>query len=236
MRLGLSGIDHARLPLGTLLLRDGVLTSEQLEAALAEKEQTGRRLGEIVAARGWVAPGKLAPLLAEQHGLDYLDLGKERIDPAASGLLPEKFARRYAALPVRFVEDDLVLVAVADPTNVVGSDDLRLAIGLNVRVCVASSRDLASAIDRLYRTPLDLIEDEPVEEHEELDEIGGAAATSAPAIKLVNALISRAVDEGASDVHFEPQAKQMVVRARIDGVMRTVTTIPKSQQPPVTRR
>jgi type IV pilus assembly protein PilB len=236
LRLSLSGIDHARLPLGTLLLRDGVLTSEQLEAALAEKERTGRRLGEIIAARGWVTPGKLATLLAEQHGLDYLDLGKERIDPAASALLPEKFARRYAALPIRFVEDDLVLVAVADPTNVIASDDLRLAIGLNVRVSVASSVDLGAAIDRVYRTSLDLIEDEPVEDHEELDDIGGGAVTTAPAIELVNALISRAVDEGASDVHFEPQAKQMVVRARIDGVMRKFTTIPKAQQPAVTSR
>jgi len=119
---------------------------------------------------------------------------------------------------------------------VIGSDDLRLAIGLNVRVSVASSPDLDAAIDRVYRTPLDLIEDEPVEEHEELDDIGRGAATSAPAIKLVNALISRAVDEGASDVHFEPQAKQMVVRARIDGVMRKFTTIPKLQQPAVTSR
>ena len=235
----LAHVDHARLPLGTLLLRDGVLTSEQLEAALAEKEQTGRRLGEIVAARGWAKPAQLAVLLAEQHGLEYLDLGKARIDPAASALLPEKFARRYAALPVRYVEDDLVLVAVADPTNVLASDDLRLALGVNVRVAVSSATDLAAAIDRMYRASLEVEDDGDDHQSdvpEEIEDIDEAAATSAPAIKLVNALISRAVDEGASDIHFEPQAKQMVVRARIDGVMRRFTTIPKSQQPAVTSR
>jgi type IV pilus assembly protein PilB len=237
LRLGLSHADHARLPLGTLLLRDGVLTSEQLEAALAEKEQTGRRLGEIVAARGWATPAQLALLLAEQHGLEYLDLGKARIDPAVAALLPEKFARRYAALPVRYVEDDLILLAVADPTNVFASDDLRLAIGVNVRVAVSSATDLAAAIDRMYRASVDIEDDfHQSDVPEELEDIDEAAATSAPAIKLVNALISRAVDEGASDIHFEPQAKQMVVRARIDGVMRRFTTIPKSQQPAVTSR
>ena len=90
VRLGLGGTDHARLPLGTLLLRDGVLSSEQLEAALAEKERTDRRLGEIVAGRGWVTPAKLGILLAEQHGLDYLDLGRFQKTPradAASAML-----------------------------------------------------------------------------------------------------------------------------------------------------
>jgi type IV pilus assembly protein PilB len=234
--LRVSGVDETRLPLGTLLLRDGVVTSEQLETALAEKERSGRRLGEIVTGLGWVSPAQLGRLLAEQHGLEYVDLAREQIDPAAAMLLPEKFARRYEALPIRFVSTDAVLVVVADPTNVVASDDLRLALGLNVKVATASSVDLGAAIDRIYRTSLDVVdehEDEPVEE---IEDISGAAATTAPAIKLVNALISRAVDEGASDVHFEPQAKQLVVRARVDGVMRRLTTIPKSQQPAVTSR
>jgi len=131
-----------------------------------------------------------------------------------------------------------VLVAVADPTNVVASDDLRLALGLNVRVVVAAGPDLATAIERTYRASLDVeaVEDELDEEGTSLEDIRGGAATSAPAITLVNSLIARAIDEKASDLHFEPQAKQMVVRARIDGVMRRLTTISKALQPAVTSR
>jgi hypothetical protein len=122
-----------------LLVRDGVLTAQQLETALAEKERSGRRIGEIVVANGWVSPAQIAKLLAEQHGLEYIDLARVEIEPAAAGLLPEQFARRYEALPIRLLAEDTVLVAVTDPTNVVTSDDLRLALGLNVRLAVAGA-------------------------------------------------------------------------------------------------
>src|ERR1700704_1711404 len=226
--------EETRLPLGTLLVRDGVLTAQQLESALAEKERSGRRIGEIVVGNGWVSPAQIAKLLAEQHGLEYIDLARVEIEPAAAGLLPEKFARRYEALPVRFLAEDTVLVAVTDPTNVVTSDDLRLALGMNVRVAVAGAPELFAAIERLHRAAQGILEDDEPDKGE-IQEIDGAEAT-APAIELVNALISRALDEKASDLHFEPQAKQMLVRARVDGVMRRFTTIPKSQGPAVVSR
>jgi type IV pilus assembly protein PilB len=216
--------EPSRVPLGTLLVRDGLINTEQLEHALAEKEQTGRRLGEIFVSLGWVQAGDLARLLAEQHGLEYVDLATADVDPGALSLLPEKYARRYEALPIRFLSEDLVLVAVADPTNVVASDDLRLAIGMTMRLAVAAATDLTRLIDRAHRPELFV------------DDIREAASTTAPAISLVNSLIARAIDEGASDLHFEPQAKQMTVRIRVDGVMRNLATIPKSMQPPVTSR
>jgi type IV pilus assembly protein PilB len=225
---------ETRLHLGTLLVRDGALTAQQLESALAEKERSGRRIGEIVIGNGWVSSAKVAMLLAEQHGLEYVDLLRVEIEPTAAGLLPEKFARRYEALPVRFLAEDTVLVAVTDPTNVVTSDDLRLALGMNVRMAVAGAPELFATIERLYGTTRDIVEDDEPDPGE-IQDIDGAA-TSAPAIELVNSLISRALDEKASDLHFEPQAKQMLVRARVDGVMRRFTTIPKSQQPAVTSR
>jgi type IV pilus assembly protein PilB len=234
MPAGTARTEETRLPLGTLLVRDGALTAQQLESALAEKERSGRRIGEIVVGNGWVSPAQIAKLLAEQHGLEYIDLLRVEIEPAAAGLLPEQFARRYEALPIRFLAEDTVLVAVTDPTNVITSDDLRLALGLNVRVAVAGAPELFAAIERLYRTTL-AIEDDDEPDAGEVQDLDGAA-TSAPAIKLVNALISRALDEQASDLHFEPQAKQMLVRARVDGVMRRFETIPKSQQPAVISR
>jgi type IV pilus assembly protein PilB len=229
-------VEPSRLPLGTLLVRDGLISTEQLEYALAEKEQTGRRLGEIFVSLDWVAAGELARLLAEQHGLQYVDLTTADVDPGALSLLPEKYARRYEALPIRFLTEDLVLVAVADPTNVVASDDLRLAIGLNVRLAVAAATELAALIERAHRPDL-LVDLDPFhDEPEDADDIREAATTTAPAISLVNSLVARAIDEGASDLHFEPQAKQMAVRIRVDGVMRNLATIPKAMQPPVTSR
>jgi len=230
---------QTRLQLGALLLRDGLLTAEQLEAALAEKEASGRRLGEIVVEHGWVSAADLARALAEQHDLEYLDLAHVQLDAAAAGLLPEKFARRYQALPLNFPSPDLVLVAVSDPTNVVTSDDLRLALGLNVRFGVVSGPELETTIARAYRATLEIQED--VDEAELatealVEDIREGASTTAPAIKLVNSLIARAIDDRASDVHFEPQAKSLVVRARIDGVMRRIADVPKSMQPAVTTR
>ena len=224
-----------RVPLGSLLLRDGALTTDQLEQALTEKDVTGRRVGEIVVSRGWVQAGTVARLLAEQHGLEYLDLTTVQIDPRALDLLPEKYARRYEAFPVSLLRDDLVLVTVADPTNVLASDDLKLTLGLNVRLAVSAATDVATAIDRFYSEVLHITDGEEEDPGPDLDDVRSIAA-SAPAINTVNSLISRAISEGASDLHFEPEAGRLVVRARIDGVMRHFTTISRSLQPSITSR
>jgi len=187
--------NESRPQLGSLLLRDGILSVEQLEWALAEKEANGKRLGEIVVEHGLVSGSMLAQALAEQHALADLDLARADLDPAAVGLLPEKLARRLEALPVRFVADDVVQVAVADPTE----DDAPLDFGV-------------------------------------IDDLRDGSATGAPAIKLANQLIARAIEDGASDLHFEPQQDRMLVRARIDGVMREFAQVPKGLVPAVTSR
>ena len=215
---------HSRALLGSLLLREGHLTAQQLEEALAEKDETGHRLGEIVVERGWVQPATLALLLAEQHGLEYLDLAATQVDATAATLLPEKFARRYGALPVRFLSEDVVLVAVSDPTNVVASDDLRLALGMNVRLAVASVDDVETAINRVHV------------HLEEPAHISSGPVTTAPAVALVNELIARAIDAGASDLHFEPEVNSMSVRIRVDGVMRHLADVSKELQPAVSSR
>ena len=154
----------------------------------------------------------------------------------AAGLLSEELARRYNAIPVRFLADGAVLVAVNDPTDVMASDELRLVLGATVRVGVASGDAIANAITRIYSGELDF------DEGPEVEDLGATvvdlreAAASAPAIKQVNAVLSRAIELGASDVHFTPQRKRLLVRARVDGVMRELATIPKTLQPAVTSR
>jgi type IV pilus assembly protein PilB len=226
----------SQLSLGALLLREGLVSTEQLEWALAERESTGHRVGEILVAQGWVHPAAVARLLAEQHGLEYLDVSTVDIEAAACSLLSESYARRYFALPVRFLAEDLIQVAVVDPTNVGASDDLRLAIGLNVRFVITTADELTVAIDRAYRSVLDFTLDDGGDGNEALLEDVSSAATSAPAINLVNALITHAIEERASDLHFVPQGKQMIVRARVDGMMRTLTVVSRAMQPAVTSR
>jgi len=129
-----------------------------------------------------------------------------------------------------------VLIAVGDPTDLVAADDLRIVLGTNVRVAVASPSQLEVAIARAYRPTLELTPTPLSAEGEERVEDIRDLASSAPAINLVNQLLTAALDEGASDLHFEPRRKDVVVRVRVDGVMRELATIPKHMQPAVTSR
>jgi type IV pilus assembly protein PilB len=226
------------IPLGELLVRKGLLTREQLTEALDERASSGQRIGEIVVERGWVTHAAIAHALGEQYGCPFLTLDDEDLDPEISTLLPEPLARRYGALPVRFISDDVLLVAVSDPTNVMASDGLRLALGHNLHFAVAAEPDLLRALNRVYRHEIQFTVDEEAGEHyaEEISQELTDSASTAPTINLVNALLKRAIEDGASDLHFEPQHKEMVVRARIDGVTRPVLSIPKHMQAGVTSR
>jgi type IV pilus assembly protein PilB len=228
-----------RPQLGSLLLRDGAVTLEQLEYSLAEKEANGGRLGEILLRHGYSSGDQIARALAEQHDLEYLQLGSIKIDPSATMLLPEAAARRLGALPVSFAANDVVLIAVSDPTDVIASDDLRLAIGHQIRFGVVATDDLTKMIDRCYRPNIMPAHEEPTHASPagaRIEDVREGSATSAPAIRLANEIIAKAIEDGASDIHFEPQADEMVVRARIDGVMRRVAEVPKSLQPAMTSR
>ena len=242
-------MEAAQLPwlrLGALLMREGLLTPQQLGQALLERDESGQRLGEIVVEHGWVTTRDLAKALAEQQGLLFVDLHDIEIDRDLAARLPENLARRYRALPVRLVDDDLVLVAVSDPTNVATSDDLRLAFGSNVRLAVAEDADLEHAIRRVYRKHVEFDETEEeaaeteAEAEEAMEEIRGEETwnegNSTPAVKIVNSALSHAIEEGASDIHFEPNERELVIRARIDGVMRELMRVPRSAQAGVTTR
>ncbi len=198
-------MEAARNPwpaLGTLLVRDGSVTPEQLERALEEKRRKPeKRLGEILVEQGSTTRAQIGRILAEQHELEYIELDEGSIEIEAAGLLPENLARRYLAVPVRFLEDGSILVAVADPTNVLFSDELRLALGVPVRVGVASADAIERAIMRIHEEVHELhevVEDDP---HD-----GGATTLDldheTPAVVFVNKTLNRALDLGASDIHF----------------------------------
>ena len=230
-------MEAARNPwpaLGALLVRDGAIAPEQLERALAEKRANPlRRLGEILVEQGAATRAQIARVLAEQHELNYIELEDGVVEADAAGLLPENLARRYRAVPVRVLEDGSILVAVADPTNVLFSDDLRLALGVPVTVGVASADAIDRAITRVH---------EQVQEITEVDDLDDEQTQvldldhETPAVVFVNKTISRALDLGASDIHFTPQQRRLNVRVRIDGVVRDLTSIAGASQAAVTSR
>ncbi len=234
-------MEAARNPwpaLGALLVRDGAITPAQLEEALEEKRRTPeRRLGEILVEQGFATRTAIARVLAEQHELEFVELDFPSIEHEAAMLLPENLARRYLALPVRFVEDGSVLVAVADPTNVMFSDELRLALGVPVRVCVAPADAITVAINRIH--------DEATVDIEEVITDGAETEDDAtvldlehdtPAVVFINRAISKALDLGASDIHFTPQQRRVFVRVRVDGVMRELTSIAGSHASAIASR
>jgi type IV pilus assembly protein PilB len=226
--------------LGALLVRHGVITEEQLEQALAEKERSGRRIGDILVGHSWATSADLAHVLAEQYSLEFVEILETPIEPDVIKLLSERFVRRFRALPVKYLAKNLVLVAIGDPTDIVALDDVKLALGINLTFCVADSNDLDRAIEQVYtQRPTLRIVDEPIELAEELlveVDLSVIVGDAAPAVILVNQVITQAIQDRASDIHFEPQERQMRVRVRVDGVARELASIPKAMQQPVVSR
>lgn len=231
-------------PTGEILVEMGVLTPEQVDQAIAEQRLTHQRIGDIVVAKGWVKKHELMEALARRIGVRYLDLATVKVDPLAADLISERDARRYSAMPVGFSDEHTLLVAMADPSNIVAIDDLRILTGFDIEPALVSGEDLAEMLSKLKPAVDDQLsqhletrvaegeEEANLEESRDLRE----QVDAAPVVKLVNGVLARAVDEGASDVHFEPQAKDLVIRFRHDGVLHEIMTIPKRLQAGVISR
>jgi type IV pilus assembly protein PilB len=229
--------------IGDVLLEMGVLTQAQIDEVLVEQRVSHQRIGDIALAKGWVTKRNLMEALARRLGLKYLDLGEVRVDPIATALVSEKDARRYSAVPVSFVDEHTLLVAMADPSNIVAIDDLRILTGYDIEPAIASAEDIVDMLAKMRRSDDQIseqLETRVTEGNEESssDEMRDIReqVDAAPVVKLVNGVLARAADESASDVHFEPQAKDMHVRFRHDGVLHQTMTIPKRLQAGVVSR
>jgi type II secretion system (T2SS) protein E len=140
----------AWLPLGSLLLGERLISAEQLELALLEQEQLRGRLGEILVSFGWVTSEQIALALAKQYGLEFVDLRTAPVDPRAPILLEPDAAERYQALPVRFLDGDVLLVAIADPTDVGACDEIRELLGRAIQLAVCDTTALDEALEAAY--------------------------------------------------------------------------------------
>jgi type IV pilus assembly protein PilB len=232
---------QAAAQLDELLLSRDVVTEEHLEEARRVASERGLSLGRVLIELGYLQESALVAILASQLGLEFIDLAETSVDPSAIALVPEATARRHKCIPVRF-EDDRLIVAMADPANVVAIDDIRAISKRDVKAVVATKADVLSAVNRNYR--LDSAAESLVEEasaeaasQQDLDQVAaGAAAEDAPIIKLVNLLITQAVNDRASDIHIEPGERSLRVRYRIDGVLHEVMNPPKTVHLGITSR
>jgi type IV pilus assembly protein PilB len=220
-----------------VLVDRGFVDRDRVARAIEEARQAGRPPERVLLDAHSITPEQLSRAIAERYGLDHIDLAVFNVDMAAANLLSAASARRYQAVPVAYVDPDTLLVAMADPSNVLAVDDIALLTRLDVRPAVASEEDITSLIMRLNR-----FEDAVQEAVEEGEEQAGVAeivdlresAEDAPVIKLVYSIIAQAVDRGASDIHFEPVAdtsgrvgRQLRVRMRVDGVLTESMTVPQ---------
>lgn len=221
--------------LGDILLDEGLVTEGQLMAALDEQVVRGESLGRVLVEIGMLTEAQLVRALASQVGMDFIDLADYPVDRNAVALLPGALCRRYTVLPVSIVEGSLVL-AMADPGNVLAVDDARNMSGLPVRTVVATHDDLAAAIDRYCRADEEIddltsaFQDQQPDVVEDLAGIGDHVEDDAPIVRFVNLLVTQAIQDRASDIHIEPGEHDMRVRYRIDGVLHEMQRSPKQIQ------
>ncbi len=208
--------------IGDVIVMLGFAERGVVESVVDEGRARGVPLGQSLIEAGIVDSKQLAHALAERNGLDFVDLSQFEVDEGAAHLIDAPKASRYQAIPIAYLDDGALLVATADPANVLAFDDIAIATGYEVRRAVASPEEIEALIGR-----------SSVGEGVEGDEstVGRAIEASdqadeAPAVKLVHSIIADAVRRGVSDIHLEPRADDMRVRYRLDGLVFDTTTVP----------
>jgi type IV pilus assembly protein PilB len=237
--------------LGDLLVREKIITPEQLNTALrAQKESGGHtRLGSTLVQLGYVSDEEVTNFLSRQYGVPAINLQYFEIDPSVVKLIPEETAKRYQILPLSRVGAALT-IAMVDPTNVFAMDDIKFMTGFNIEPVVASEPAIAEAIEKAYGSSAreenvdellaSMGDEADVELQAEQAEIDlgelEKSADEAPIVKLVNIVMSDAVKRGASDIHIEPYEKEYRVRFRIDGVLQPIMSPPLKLKDAITSR
>ncbi len=228
-----------RRRLGDVIVELGFADRDAVEVAAAEARREGRSLGESLVETGALSSDQLARALAARNGLEYVDLNVFDVDKGAANLLSANQARRFQAIPISFIDSDTILVATANPANLLGLDDIAMTTGYKVQRAVASPEDIEAVVSQLSHL------EESVQEVDEETQNGdfGAqvielreSAEEAPVVKLVHSVIADAVARGASDIHFDPRHGDMRVRFRVDGVVVDSATVPRRLAPGVVSR
>jgi type IV pilus assembly protein PilB len=212
--------------IGEVVVDLGLADLETVEAGVAAARDQGRPTGVVLVERGILRHDQLARVVAERFGLDFVDLSVFDLDMGAVNLVGIQAAKRYQALPVGFTDDGALLLAMANPTNVLTIDDVGMMTGRRIKPAAASVEDLNLLLTRLARMDEsieDIVDEEAEAEGEQVsvDE----ADSDAPVIKLVHSIVAQAVQQGASDIHVNPEEGDTKVLFRIDGVLAPAATV-----------
>ncbi|HEX6651223.1 MAG TPA: GspE/PulE family protein [Thermoleophilaceae bacterium] len=211
-----------------MIVQLGFAERELVERVVERGRRDGLPLGQALIEAGVVNSSQLAQALAERNGLDYVDLNVFQVDKGATAMIDSAKARRYRTVPIAFLAERTLLVATADPANLLALDDITMATGYEVRRAVASPEHIDGLIEQLGTLSGSVTEVEEEEETREAEVIElRESADEAPIVKLVHAVIADAVRRGVSDIHFEPSDHDMRVRFRVDGVVFDSTTVPR---------
>ncbi|OXB92568.1 GspE/PulE family protein [Parageobacillus galactosidasius] len=223
-----------RKRLGDLLVEAGLITEAQLEEALKEKAP-GQKLGDALLQRGYITEQQLIEVLEFQLGIPHVSLYRYPIDPKVTNLISKEFAKRHMVMPLK-IEGERLLVAMADPMDFFVIDDLRLSTGFHIETAIASKDDILRAINKYYdidESVEDFLQMAPATETVEEERI---TEDDSPIVRLVNQILQLAIEQRASDIHIDPQETKVLVRYRIDGMLRTDRALPKHMQSMLTAR
>ena len=237
--------------LGDLLVKEKVITPEQLEQATKLQKDSHSRLASALVKLGFLSDEDVTNFLSRQYGVPAINLSYFEIDPAVVKLIPYETAKRYQILPLSRVGASLT-IAMVDPTNVFAMDDIKFMTGFNIEPVVASESSIIEGIDKSYGTSKEEelesvmqsmndmgdaadVEVQGEEQELELKELE-KAADEAPIVKLVNLVLTDAVKRGASDIHMEPYEKEFRVRFRIDGILQLIMNPPLKLKDAITSR
>ena len=215
--------------IGEVIAALGFAKREVVEAAVELARRSGELTGEVLINSGVITAEQLSRALAERHGLEYIDFSIFTPDMGAANLIDANAAKRYSAVPVAFLDETTLLVAMADPANILAIDDIAMMTRYDVHRAVATEEDVMAVISHIDRV------EHHVSVETDLEETAAPAAVTdlesptedAPIVRLVHSVIAAAIERGASDIHFDATNGDMNVRYRIDGVMWDSTTIPR---------
>jgi type IV pilus assembly protein PilB len=241
--------EHKRL--GDLLIQAEMLTPDQLDAAIQEHKKSSQLLGATLVRMGFVTEKQVLQLLHEQLNLPLVDLETTTADEQALSKIKEEQAKKYMALPIEIEGRKMLVVAMADPLNVSALEDLRFHAGMFIKPVLAAPSQILEAIERYYHIDTSMSEviqsiisneDDVVvnalqenDERQAIDELM-KEAEGRPIVRLTNWLLHRAVEERASDIHIEPQNNELIVRLRVDGLLREEQRLPKWTQGAIVSR
>ena len=232
--------------LGEILVREGLITQDQLKKGLLEQKTSGMRLGYTLVKLGFIEETEITKMLARQYRMPAVDLSRFEVDPKILKLVPPDIAIKHTVLPLKR-EGRTLTIAIADPNNVAAIEDIKFITRCDVFPVIAGEYTLRNAIDRYYQQSdaqlqsllrsVEAAEDlEVVEESADEDVKAQDLADDAPVVKLINGLLTDAVKRGASDVHIEPFEHEMRVRYRVDGALQEVMKPPIKMRAALTSR